>query len=104
LSSINLSTEMFELRLPCRTAVMADIWVENAMRAIRPGVAAYYSSAICKRQGGAVIWCHESLRSLHLVMRGLDPRIHHLRKILSKKMDCRVKPGNDENEGHHGIS
>jgi hypothetical protein len=26
-----------------------------------------------------------------LVMRGLDPRIHHLRK-----MDCRVKPGNDE--------
>jgi hypothetical protein len=26
-----------------------------------------------------------------LVMRGLDPRIHHFRK-----MDCRVKPGNDE--------
>jgi hypothetical protein len=24
-------------------------------------------------------------------MRGLDPRIH-----LSSKMDCRVKPGNDE--------
>jgi hypothetical protein len=24
-------------------------------------------------------------------MRGLDPRIHHLRKT----MDCRVKPGND---------
>jgi hypothetical protein len=30
-------------------------------------------------------------------MRGLDPRIHHLRKTLSKRMDCRVKPGNDEN-------
>ncbi len=29
-------------------------------------------------------------------MRGLDPRIHHPRKSLSKKMDCRVKPGNDE--------
>jgi endonuclease YncB( thermonuclease family) len=29
------------------------------------------------------------------VMRGLDPRIHPLRKILPKKMDCRVKPGND---------
>jgi hypothetical protein len=29
------------------------------------------------------------------VMRGLDPRIHHLRKSLSKGMDCRVKPGND---------
>jgi hypothetical protein len=29
------------------------------------------------------------------VMRGLDPRIHPLRKSLSKTMDCRVKPGND---------
>jgi len=28
-------------------------------------------------------------------MRGLDPRIHLLRKNLSEKMDCRVKPGND---------
>src|ERR1017187_3956476 len=28
-------------------------------------------------------------------MRGLDPRIHRLRKILTKTMDCRVKPGND---------
>jgi hypothetical protein len=29
-------------------------------------------------------------------MRGLDPRIHLLRKKLSRKwMDCRVKPGND---------
>src|SRR5262249_19448451 len=27
-----------------------------------------------------------------IVMRGLDPRIHHL----AKRMDCRVKPGNDE--------
>jgi hypothetical protein len=26
------------------------------------------------------------------VMRGLDPRIHHL----AKTMDCRVKPGNDK--------
>jgi len=26
-------------------------------------------------------------------MRGLDPRIH-----LQKRMDCRVKPGNDEQE------
>jgi hypothetical protein len=103
LSSINLSTEMFELRLSSGTAVIADIWVENATRAIRSRVAAHYSSAICERQG-AIIWCHGSLRSLHLVMRGLDPRIHHLRKTLSKKMDCRVKPGNDENEGHHGIS
>src|SRR5207237_10817124 len=29
-----------------------------------------------------------------LVMRGLDPRIHHLRDALLL-MDCRVKPGND---------
>jgi hypothetical protein len=26
-----------------------------------------------------------------LVMRGLDPRVHHV----TKKMDCRVEPGND---------
>jgi hypothetical protein len=31
------------------------------------------------------------------VMRGLDPRIHPLRKkALLQVMDCRVKPGNDE--------
>jgi len=31
------------------------------------------------------------------VMRGLDPRIHLLRKSsLQRLMDCRVKPGNDE--------
>jgi hypothetical protein len=29
-------------------------------------------------------------------MPGLDPGIHHLRKSLSKQMDCRVKPGNDD--------
>jgi hypothetical protein len=30
-------------------------------------------------------------------MRGLDPRIHPLRKkLFAKTMDCRVKPGNDE--------
>jgi hypothetical protein len=30
------------------------------------------------------------------VMRGLDPRIHFLRKnMFQKRMDCRVKPGND---------
>jgi hypothetical protein len=28
-------------------------------------------------------------------MRGLDPRIHHLGKSLVKKMDCRIKSGND---------
>jgi hypothetical protein len=30
------------------------------------------------------------------VMRGLDPRIHLLRKDSFKAMDCRVKPGNDD--------
>jgi hypothetical protein len=31
-----------------------------------------------------------------IVMRGLDPRIHLLRKtFLQNGMDCRVKPGND---------
>src|SRR5512139_1481318 len=33
------------------------------------------------------------------VTRGLDSRVHPLRKsVLPKKMDCRVKPGNDEGE------
>jgi hypothetical protein len=32
------------------------------------------------------------------VTRGLDPRVHHVRKSFSKKMDCRVKPGNDEQD------
>jgi hypothetical protein len=29
-------------------------------------------------------------------MRGLDPRIHHLRKNRFLEMDGRVKPGHDE--------
>jgi len=29
-------------------------------------------------------------------MPGLDPGIHHLRKKFSKKMDHRVKPGDDD--------
>jgi hypothetical protein len=30
-------------------------------------------------------------------MRGLDPRIHLLcKKLFTKWMDCRVKPGNDD--------
>jgi hypothetical protein len=29
------------------------------------------------------------------VMAGLDPALHHLRKILAKKMDTRVKPAYD---------
>src|SRR5438270_7285837 len=32
---------------------------------------------------------------MFLVMPGLDPGIHPLRKSLPKKMDCRVKPAND---------
>src|SRR5262245_36587054 len=32
----------------------------------------------------------------HSVTRGLDPRVHLLRKrLLAKEMDCRIKPGND---------
>jgi hypothetical protein len=29
-------------------------------------------------------------------MAGLDPAIHQPSKEFAKKMDCRVKPGNDE--------
>jgi hypothetical protein len=32
------------------------------------------------------------------VTRGLDPRIHRLRKSLAKWLDCRVKPGNDQEQ------
>ncbi len=31
-------------------------------------------------------------RSIYIVMPGLDPGIHHFHK----KMDCRIKSGNDE--------
>jgi hypothetical protein len=34
-----------------------------------------------------------------LVMRGLDPRIHREKQLVALSMDCRVKPGNDENAG-----
>jgi hypothetical protein len=34
------------------------------------------------------------LNVLLYVMRGLDPRIH----LLTKMMDCRVKPGNDDRD------
>jgi hypothetical protein len=33
-----------------------------------------------------------------LVMRGLDPRIHLKKPSYLRKMDCRVKPGNDDAE------
>jgi hypothetical protein len=37
------------------------------------------------------------MRVLPIVMRGLDPRIHRLGKtIVAKKMDRRVKPGDDD--------
>jgi hypothetical protein len=31
-------------------------------------------------------------------MRGLDPRIHLKKLSYLRKMDCRVKPGNDDAE------
>jgi hypothetical protein len=37
----------------------------------------------------------QSLRPLHIVIAGLDPAIHLLRKTLSKRMDARVKPAHD---------
>jgi hypothetical protein len=38
---------------------------------------------------------------ISVVMRGLDPRIHHSSQhILQRRMDCRVKPGNDEVVGY----
>jgi hypothetical protein len=41
---------------------------------------------------------------IHLVvMRGLDPRIHHLRKTYAKRMDPRVKPAGDGVDGQAPI-
>jgi hypothetical protein len=40
------------------------------------------------------------LAHILIVTRGLDPRVHPLRKkVFPKTMDCRVKPGNDEQNG-----
>src|ERR1700682_1469853 len=41
----------------------------------------------------AAATCEASSRTAHIVIRGLDPCIHHH----LRKMDCRVKPGNDGN-------
>jgi hypothetical protein len=40
------------------------------------------------------------VRQTEIVMRGLDPRIHRLRKNLFEVMDGRVKPGHDELKEH----
>ena len=55
------------------------------------------------RRENAKVWLFEfwirieaRRRNIRGVIRGLDPRIH-LRKSFSKTMDCRVKPGNDDN-------
>jgi hypothetical protein len=38
------------------------------------------------------------------VTSGLDPRVHHLRTApFAKKMDCRVKPGNDAELNQSGL-
>src|SRR5262249_9801546 len=40
---------------------------------------------------------HEAI-TFSTVMRGLDPRIHREKRLHLKRMDCRVKPGNDTAE------
>jgi hypothetical protein len=43
-------------------------------------------------------FAHPTLRpryQLSLAMPGLDPGIHRKKNLQAKKMDCRVKPGND---------
>jgi len=41
---------------------------------------------------------HRCAAALETVIAGLDPAIHHLQKILIKKMDPRVKPAGDAGE------
>jgi hypothetical protein len=46
--------------------------------------------------------------AFHVFTRGLDPRVDPLRiELFAKKMDCRVKPGNDSEVAivfHHRIN
>jgi hypothetical protein len=40
-----------------------------------------------------------------VVMRGLDPRIHLLcKELVAKRMDCRIKSGNDRTFKHDQYS
>src|ERR1700754_3079938 len=38
---------------------------------------------------------HRARDTISVVIAGLDPAIHHLRKTLAKRMDTRVKPAYD---------
>ena len=42
--------------------------------------------------------CSFSALSPTRVTRGLDPRVHLFAEGFRKRMDCRVKPGNDKSE------
>ena len=67
-------------------------WKSTSMpRSLKICTAAGESASEMRTLGGMI----KNLSTRHavsvLVMRGLDPRIH----LLARKMDCRVKPGND---------
>src|SRR5262249_43533254 len=70
-------------RPPARADERRAAAVDDVNRAVR------YSAAV----GGNVCDDTPPLE----VTRGLDPRVHPLRKnFFAKRMDCRVKPGNDD--------
>src|SRR6266446_2924978 len=77
-------------------------WRGTAMMVVRPNTAAantsqaFSSMSLCPNEFMIVMLQRIPVDLIHLaVMRGLDPRIHHLRKIYAKRMDPRVKPAGD---------
>ena len=85
---------------------MIDSWVSN----LTQGAPDLVTAPDRQRTTRSAVRCAASgARSdIDIVMAGLDPAIHPLQKtlfhkILSKKMDCRVKPDNDERRGQ-GVS
>jgi hypothetical protein len=81
----SIGVEVYQITLPSAFALatsMASCARAGATRVASSAIASVSLSITFPLLCGAV---------LSFVMRGLDPRIH----LLTKRMDCRVKPGND---------
>jgi hypothetical protein len=86
---------------------MIDSWVSNLTQGAPDLVTAPDQQRTTPRRAARCAASGER-SDIDTVMAGLDPAIHPLhktlfRKTLSKRMDCRVKPGNDERRGQ-GLS
>jgi hypothetical protein len=73
-------------------------WPQSKSRAQSHGIRAPRRPRLSRSAPGFFSYC-DGAYPFSGVTRGLDPRVHPLRKsVFAKKMDCRVKPGNDEGE------